>query len=49
MIIIGLFFTFMSLLVLGASTTKGNSDGTVTDNMSAHMMEKADDKPAADY
>lgn len=36
-IILGLFFTFLSLLIVGGSTTKG--DPTVTDTMSAHMME----------
>ncbi len=40
-IILGLFFTFLSLLVVGGSTTKG--DDTVTDTMSAHMMEKEEE------
>jgi hypothetical protein len=39
MIILGLFITFLSLLILGGSTTKGD-EGTVTGNMSAHVMEK---------
>ena len=41
MIIIGLFFTFLSLLILGASTTKGD-EGTLTHDMASHAMEKED-------
>jgi len=48
MIMFGLFFTFMSLLALGASTTKGG-DGTVTSDMSAHVMEKEEDSTAINY
>ena len=42
MIILGLVFTFLSLLVLGGSTTKGD-DSTITGAASAHVMEKEDD------
>ena len=38
-IILGLFFTFFSLLVVGGSTTRGD-DNTVTGEMGSHMMEK---------
>lgn len=40
-IIVGLFFTFLSLLVIGGSTTKSD-DETVTNTMGAHVMEKED-------
>lgn len=41
-LILGLFFTFLSLLIVGGSTTKDN-DETITGGMSAHMMEKEDE------
>ena len=41
-IILGLFFTFMSLLIVGGSTTK-NDDSTITGTAAAHMMEKEDE------
>lgn len=41
-IIIGLMFTFLCLLIIGGSTTKGD-DNTLTGDMSSHMMEKEDD------
>lgn len=49
MIICGLFFTFLSLLVLGASTTSSESDATVTGGMAAHVMEKEEGKEGAAY
>ena len=41
-IIMGLFFTFLCLLVVGGSTTK-EQDGTLTSDMAGHMMEKEED------
>ena len=41
-ICIGLFFTFLSLLIVGGSTTKGD-DPTLTGDMASHMMEKEED------
>jgi len=41
-IILGLFFTFLALLIVGGSTTKGDDKNTLTGDMSAHMMEKDD-------
>jgi len=41
-IIIGLSFTFLALLVIGGSTTKGD-DNTLTGDLSSHMMEKEED------
>jgi len=48
MICCGLFFTFMSLLILGGSTTKDSED-TVTGGMAAHAMEKEDGAAGANY
>ena len=39
-IIMGLFFTFLCLLVIGGSTTKDEGEGNLTSDMSSHMMEK---------
>ena len=41
-ICVGLFFTFLALVVIGGSTTK-ETDSTVTGAVSAHMMEKEED------
>ena len=41
-IIIGLFFTFLALLIIGGSTTN-EGETTVTGEMSKHMMETEDD------
>ena len=38
-IILGLFFTFLALLIIGGSTTKSD-DATLTGDMASHMMEK---------
>jgi len=46
-IVMGLFFTFLCLLVIGGSTTSANADGSLTNDMSSHMMEKEED--AATY
>ena len=44
-ICIGLFFTFLCLLIIGGSTTKGD-DPTLTGDMASHMMEKEEDTQA---
>ena len=49
MIVTGLFFTFLSLLILGASKTK-EDDATVTGGMAAPLMEKpTEEKKGGEY
>ena len=42
-LVIGLFFTFMALLVIGGKTSTSD-DNTLTGDMASHMMEK--DEPS---
>ena len=45
-LILGLFFTIVSLMVISASTTSNRADASLTNEMGSHMMEKEEETGA---